>query len=103
MTNHKEILRLNALGFSSRQIADSCGCHHSTASRTVAQARELGLTWEIAKDLSAKEVSVRLRPSEAIRQQRRMPDYEYVHKEMQLRIYYRRNAIVNPCRVSFYV
>ena len=82
MTNYKEILRLHSLGISKSQIAASCSCSRTTVISTLQKASEKGITWETAKDMPDKELSKALFPSEQAKSIYKMPDYEYVHREM---------------------
>ena len=83
MVNHKEILRLKSLGFTHREIADATGCGRNTVTRTLARAREQQLSWQQAQSMSQQEVSQRLFPMEQKNPVYKMPDYEWVHREMQ--------------------
>ena len=83
MTNYREILRLKALGHTHADIATACGCGRNTVTRTLAQAREVGLHWEGASELSAQEVATTLYPKEHAVSSYQMPDYAHVHREMQ--------------------
>jgi transposase len=82
MTNYKEILRLSGLGISSRKISSSCGCSKTTALKVLAKSRELGLSWPQASELSDRELSQLLFPDGQVESGYKMPDYEYIHKEM---------------------
>jgi transposase len=82
MTNFKEILRLHSLGINNTQIAESCGCSRPTAIRTVRKAKEIGLTYERASEMSDRELFELLTPGEKTAPAYRMPDYDYIHKEM---------------------
>ena len=83
MVNHKEILRLKSLGLTHREITDATGCGRNTATRTLARAREQKLSWPQAQSMSQQEVSQRLFPTEQKDPVYKMPDYEWVHREMQ--------------------
>ena len=83
MTNYKEILRLHSLGINNTRVAESCGCARSTVISTVQRAREKGIAWEDICSLSEGEVARRLYPSTSMGRQYKMPDYEYIHQEMQ--------------------
>lgn len=83
MTNYKEILRLKSLGMTHADIATSCGCGRNTVTRVLHRARECGMTWESAKDLALSEVQKKLFPSDNTKPTYKMPDYEWVHREMQ--------------------
>ncbi|MFZ5986421.1 MAG: hypothetical protein ACOYWZ_04750 [Bacillota bacterium] len=82
MTNYKEILRLNNLGINNSQIAASCGCSRTTVVTVLQKAKEQKIDWQRASDLSNKEIYKRLFPIEGIKQTYKMPDYEYIHREM---------------------
>ena len=83
MVNHKEILRLKHLGLTNREIADAAGCGRNTVTRTLARAREQQLGWQQAQSMSQQEVSQWLFPTEQKNPVYKMPDYEWVHREMQ--------------------
>ena len=83
MVNHKEILRLKSLGLTHCEIADAAGCGRKTVTRTLARAREQKLNWQQVQSLSQQEVTQRLFPTEQTGPVYKMPDYEWVHREMQ--------------------
>ena len=83
MVNHKEILRLKSLGPTHREITDATGCGRNTVTRTLARAREQKLSWQQAQSMSQQEVSQRLFPTEQKNPVYKMPDQEWVHREMQ--------------------
>ena len=83
MVNHKEILRLKSLGLAHQEIAASCSCGRNTVTRTLARAREQNLSWDMAKGMSPQQVTAALFPSEKATPVYKMPDYEWVHREMQ--------------------
>lgn len=83
MTNYKEILRLHSLGINNTRIAGSCGCARSTVIAALQRAAEQGISWNKIKTCSTEEVARKLYPSTAQGGQYKMPDYEWVHREMQ--------------------
>ena len=83
MTNYKEIIRLHSLGLNKTRIAESCGCARSTVITALHKAEENGLSWNAVKNLSSEEVTRKLYPATSMGQRYSMPDYEWVHKEMQ--------------------
>ena len=83
MANYKEILRLHGLGINNTRIAASCGCARSTVIAALQRAESLGITWNSIQGLSEPEVSKKLYPHTAANRQYKMPDYEWVHREMQ--------------------
>ena len=82
MTNYKEILRLSSLGIKNTQIASSCGCSRTTVVSVLQKAKECRLNWQLAADLSNKELTKQFSPAENSKPAYKMPDYEYVHREM---------------------
>lgn len=83
MTKYKEILRLYSLGINNTRIAESCGCARSTVISTVQRAQEKGIAWEIIRSLDETEVARMLYPATFMGRQYKMPDYKYIHREMQ--------------------
>jgi len=82
MTNYKEILRLQSLGINNSQIAAGLGCSRTTIITVQRRAGEAGLTYPKAAAMSNKEVSKALFPNESSKPAYRMPDYDYIHREM---------------------
>lgn len=83
MTNYKEILRLHSLGINNTCIAESCGCARSTVISTVQRAQAKGIAWEDIRLLGESEVARKLYPATFMGRQYKMPDYAYIHQEMQ--------------------
>lgn len=83
MTNYREILRLSSLGLNNTQIAQSCACSRTTVIQTLRLAREKGLSHPLPEGMSDKQIAEILFPSVQEPRTYKMPDYEYVHKEMQ--------------------
>ena len=83
MTNYREILRLDSLGLNKTQIADACDCSRTTVIAVLRRAEEAGLCYPLPESLSDKELSSKLHPSVQEKPVYKMPDYEYVHKELQ--------------------
>ena len=52
MINYREILRLNSLGYSQRQIERGAKCSHHTVTRVIERARQLNLEWPLAEDIT---------------------------------------------------
>ena len=77
MTNYREILRLHSLGLNKTEIASSCRCARNTV------AANCGLQWPLSEEMSDKQLSERLFPSSTSTPVYKMPDYEWVHREMQ--------------------
>ena len=83
ISNYKKILRLHSLGINNARIAESCGCGRSTVIAALQRAAEQELFWHKIKNCSTEEVARKLYPSTVLSQQYKMPDYEWVHREMQ--------------------
>jgi len=82
MTNHREILRLRSLGINHKQIAESMGISRQTVITTLQIAYAQGLDWQSAESMSDKELSSKLFPQGDEKTKYKMPDYEYIHREM---------------------
>jgi len=82
MTDYREILRLRSLGLKRTQIADSLGASRTTVIHTFQRAEAQGLDWQEAEGLSDRELANRLFPSGEGKASYKMPDYDYVHREM---------------------
>ena len=83
MTNYREILRLHSLGFNKTEIASSCKCARNTVAATLQRAANCGLKWPLPEGMSDKQLSERLFPASASKPIYKMPDYAYIHKELQ--------------------
>ena len=83
MTNYREILRLYSLGFNKTEIATSCKCARNTVTATLQRAANCGLQWPLPEEMSDKQLSDRLFPASASKPIYKMPDYAYIHKELQ--------------------
>ena len=83
MTNYREILRLSSLGFNKTQIAQSVGCSRTTVIQVLNVAEERGVSYPLPEDLSDKKLQELLFPSDRSRPGYKMPDYAYVHRELQ--------------------
>ena len=83
MTNHREILRLSSLGLNKSQIAQSIGCSRTTVIQVLNIAAEKGVCYPLPSELTDRKLAELLFPSNKLRLGYKMPDYEYVHKELQ--------------------
>ena len=82
MTNYKEMLRLNSLGINNSQIAAALYCSRTTVITVLKKAGEQGLTQSKAEKLSNRELGDLLFPSEKGKPTYKVPDYDYIHREM---------------------
>ena len=83
MTNYREILRLHSLGLNKTEIATSCQCARNTVTATLQRAANCGLQWPLPEAMSDKQLAEHLFPASASKPVYKMPDYAYVHKELQ--------------------
>ena len=83
MTKYREILRLKSLGLSQQSIADSCNVSKKTVNRVLKRAKELNISWPLDKNDTDAVLAEMFFPSaKQVRSNKRMPDYDYVHKEL---------------------
>lgn len=82
MTKYREILRLQSQGISIRGVAASCGHSRNTIRSVLRRAEERNVSWPFEKDFSDADLQEILFPEKNVSDNRRMPDCEYIHKEM---------------------
>lgn len=82
MTKYREILRLKSLGFSERNIAHSCGVSRNTVAKVVKRAVEMNLSWPLDHDMTDSALEEMLFPKVKSATNRRMPDYDYIRREL---------------------
>ena len=82
MTKYREILRLKSLGFSERNIAHSCGVSRNTVAKVVKRAVEMNLSWPLDHDMTDSVLEEMLFPKVKSATNRRMPDYDYIRREL---------------------
>jgi len=82
MTKYREILKLNSQGISNRNIAESLKCSRNTIRKVLERAKEECLLWPLPDNLSDQLLEQRLFGKRAGFQNRKMPDFEYIHQEM---------------------
>lgn len=83
MTNYREILRQYSLGLNKSQIAAACGYSRNTVAHAISLAEENGLSYPLPEGMSDKQLAEILYPASAAKPEYKMPDYEYVAREMQ--------------------
>jgi transposase len=82
MTNYRELLRLQSLGFNNSQIAASAGVARQTVITALQRAAVLGLNWQVAESLNDHELAKMLFPPVSGKCVYKMPDFEWIHREM---------------------
>ena len=85
MTNYREILRLSSLGVNHTQIAEGLGVARQTVVTALQRAAAQGLDWRTAEPLTNRELAARLFPQGEGKPAYKMPDYDYVHRELAKR------------------
>ena len=83
MVNYREILRLESLKYTQRQIAASVHSSRNTVSDVIKLASHKGLSWPLDDSCTNEVLYSLLYPNrlEAINP-RKEPDYSYIHKEL---------------------
>lgn len=83
MTNYREILRQYSLGLNKSQIAAACGYSRNTVAQAISLAEENGLSYPLPEGMSDNQLAEILYPASAAKPEYKMPNYEYVAREMQ--------------------
>jgi transposase len=103
MTSYHEILRLLAQGISQRSIAKSCGCSRNTVARVLTQAQQNQIEWSKVRDLTDGDLLHLLFPNLIQSAGRKVPDCEYIHREMArsgVTLSLLWNEYCNECRLN---
>jgi transposase len=79
---YREILRLHAQGLSNRSIESSCGYSRNTVGEVLKRAQELQVTWPFEREFTDAELQTIMFPEKNKSDLRKLPDCEYIHKEM---------------------
>ena len=82
MTKYREILRLKSLGFSERNIAQSCGVSRNTVAKVLKKATEMSLSWPLDFDMTDSALEELMFPKDKSATNKRMPDFDYIRKEL---------------------
>jgi transposase len=82
MTKYRDILRLSSMGLSQRSIASSCQCSRNTVSEVLNRAKENELAWPLPEDVANADLQYLLFPEKAQASSRKVPDCEYIHREL---------------------
>ena len=82
MTNYREILRLNRLGINHAQIARSTGHSRQTVVSVLKKAEQKSVSYDDITNLSDKDLFKIFIESGPAKLGYKMPDYDYIHKEM---------------------
>ena len=82
LIKYREIIRLSAQDLSNRGIASSCSCSRNTVADVLKKAGELGIKWPLNEEVNDLELQNLMFPEKNKSNLRRLPDVDYVHKEM---------------------
>ena len=82
MTKYREILRLKSLGFSERNIAQSCGVSRNTVAKVLKKAAEINLSWPLDFDMTDSALEELMFPKDKSATNKRMPNFDYIRKEL---------------------
>ena len=82
MTKYREILRLKSLGFSERNIAQSCGVSRNTVAKVLKKAAEINLSWPLDFDMTDSTLEELMFPKDKSATNKRMPNFDYIRKEL---------------------
>ena len=82
MTNYREILRLNSLGFSNVAISNSLGCSRNTISEVLSLAEKHSMGWPVPDALTNSDIEHLFYPDRGNNEGRKLPDFEYVFNEL---------------------
>lgn len=84
MVNYREIMRLKCLNHSKSQIATSLHCSRNTVTEVCNLAEQKGqLIWPLPDELTDAEIRNILYPGRVTKLGRKVPDYAYMHKELE--------------------
>ena len=82
MTKYREIIQLRILGFSQHNIMANCGVSQKTVVKVQKRARELNPSQMLDKSMTDTKLQRLMFSKESsVSQNKRMPDYDYIHKE----------------------
>lgn len=82
MTKYREIIRLHGLNFSERNIALSCSVSRNTVSKVLKKAKEMKISWPLDDTMTDDALEKILFPKEKTLTNKRMPDFDYIQKEL---------------------
>lgn len=85
MTKYREIIRLYNQWISQRNIALCCLCSRNAVSKVIARAKETELKWPLDSEVSDAELEKLLFGDRIAKEERALPDWEKIHREMLLK------------------
>ena len=83
MTKYREILRLLSNRLKTNEIVDACSVSKKTVIKVKKRAAELGISWPLSDDMTDEKLgALMFPPREKAAGTKRLPDFEYVRKEL---------------------
>jgi len=82
MIDYREIIRLKSLNHSNSHVAVSVGSSRNTVAEVWRRADEHEIEWPIPDDLTNRDLQRILYPERKIPENRKLPDFEYIHNEL---------------------
>ena len=87
MRKVREVLRLKAAGLGKRKIAASLGISATAAGACLRRAREAGIAWAQAEEMTAEVLEARLYPASMalvqLAARRPQPNFAAIHRELK--------------------
>ena len=83
MRRIREILRLQAEGYSEREIARSLGCARSSVQICLWRAERAGISWPVPAEIDDAGLDARLYPRRAGVEVQPPPDFEWIERELR--------------------
>jgi transposase len=83
MTAYREIIRLTSLGFTQRNIMQSCGVAQKTVVRVQHRAKECNISWPLDENTTDEVLEKVLFPQQREHSKStKIPNYDYIRKEL---------------------
>ena len=87
MRKVRDVLRLKAVGLGKRKIAASLGISATAVGGCLRRAREAGVAWPLAEEMTDEALEVRLYPASValaeLAARRPLPDWPTIHRELK--------------------
>ena len=87
MRKVRDVLRLKAVGLGKRKIAASLGISATAVGGCLRRAREAGIAWPLAEEMTDEALEARLYPASValaeVAARRPLPDWPTIHRELK--------------------
>ena len=87
MRKVRDVLRLKAVGLGKRKIAASLGISATAVGGCLRRAREAGVAWPLAEEMTDEALEARLYPASValaeVAARRPLPDWPTIHRELK--------------------